>query len=508
MKILNIIFSRTILVFLSFLAQFGMLFYFALRPSNYYYLADVLSLALSFIAILHMISKNQCPEFKLPWLLILISFPVVGLILYILFANRKLSKTQIAKIRKTKENMLSAQIPVRDKHDVKELLGDNYPIERYLVNVTGTDGHINNKVTYFTSGEDFFEDLKQSLSTAKDFIFMEYFIIAYGKMWNQIHAILREKIREGVEVRIMYDDIGSLGRVKTDFFKSLEKEGIRCVKFNPFRPILSGIHNNRDHRKITVIDGIIGYTGGLNIADEYINATHPHGHWKDTAIKICGSGVVNFTSMFLEMFDAAKGQVSDYKRYLHIECPKYEEAGFVHVFGDSPSPFDKEMVGESTFINLINSAKDYVFITTPYIVIDYALTSALRNAALRGIDVRIVTPHIPDKKIVFNVTRSHYKRLLEAGVKIYEYTPGFVHAKNVIVDDRLAFVGTINLDYRSLAHHFECGAILYDTPCIEDIKKDFDGIFKVSEEKTLQNFKMNKFVGVMNKMLAIFFPML
>ncbi len=508
MKFINIIFSRTILVFLSFLVQFGALFYFALKPSNYFYIVEMISFFLSFFAIIHMISKHQCPEFKLPWLLILISFPIVGLLLYLMFANRKLSKKQIRNIKKTKENMLSAQIPIHDKHQVKELLGDHFPIEQYLVNVNGTHGHMNNKVTYFNSGEDFFEDLKESLSKAKDFIFMEYFIIAYGKMWNQIHAILREKIRQGVEIRIMYDDIGSLGRVKTDFFKTLEKEGIRCVKFNPFRPIMSGIHNNRDHRKITVIDGVVGYTGGVNIADEYINVTHPHGHWKDSAIKICGSGVVNFTAMFLEMFDGATNQVSDYKRYLHIDCPKYEESGFVHVFGDSPSPFDKEMVGEGTFINVINTAKEYVFITTPYIVIDYALMTALRNAALRGLDVRIVAPHIPDKKIVFNVTRSHYKMLLDAGVKIYEYTPGFVHAKNVIVDDKLAFVGTINLDYRSLAHHFECGALLYDTPCIVDIKNDFDNLFKVSEEKTKQNFKMNKFVSIMNSILAIFFPML
>ncbi len=508
MRYLNILFSRTILVFLSFLLQFGALFYFVMKPSNYYYLLQFISLVLSFLAIIHMISKHQCPEFKLPWLLILISFPIVGLILYLLFANRRLSKKQIRDMQKTKENMYSALIPVHDKHGVKDFLSQDYSLEQYLVNVTGTHGHLDNKTTYFSSGEDFFAELKESLSQAKDFIFMEYFIIAYGKMWNQIHTILREKTRQGVEVRIIYDDIGSLGRVKTDFFKTLEKEGIQCVKFNPFRPIMSGIHNNRDHRKITVIDGTVAFTGGINIADEYINATHPYGHWKDSAIKICGSAVTTFTAMFLEMFDAATLRVSDYKRYLHIPYPKYEEQGFVHLFGDAPSPFDKEMVGEGTFINIINSAKEYVFITTPYIVIDYALMSALRNAALRGIDVRIVAPHIPDKKIVFNVTRSHYKMLLDAGVKIYEYTPGFIHAKNVIADDKIAFVGTINLDYRSLAHHFECGALLYGAPCISDIKNDFDGVFKVSEEKTLENFKMNKIISLLNSVLAIFFPML
>lgn len=508
MRYLNILFSRTILVVISFLVQFGAIFYFVFKPSNYFYIVEMVSLILSFVAAIHMISKNQCPEFKLPWLLILISFPIVGLLLYIMFANRKLSKRQIQSIRKTKQNMLSAQIPIHDRHEVKKLLDTYHPLEQYLVSVTGTHGHLDNKVTYFSSGEDFFEDLKKSLSQAKEFIFMEYFIIAYGKMWNQIHAILREKIRQGVEVRIMYDDIGSLGRLKTDFHKTLEKEGIKCVKFNPFRPIMSGIHNNRDHRKITVIDGKIGYTGGINIADEYINATHPYGHWKDSAIKICGSGVVNFTAMFLEMFDSATNTVSDYNRYLYIPCPKFEDQGYVHCFGDSPSPFDKELVGEGTIINIINSAKEYVFITTPYIVIDYALMTALRTAALRGIDVRIVAPHIPDKKIVFNVTRSHYKHLLEAGVKIYEYTPGFIHAKNIIADDKLAFVGTINLDYRSLAHHFECGALLCGSPCIVDIKNDFNNLFKVSEEKTEENFKINKFVRVMNSILAIFFPML
>ncbi len=508
MRIIKILFSRTILVFLAFLIQFGALFYFSFYPSNYFYIVEIISLALSFVAISHMISKKQCAEFKLPWLLVLLVFPITGLILYLIFANRKLSKRQIREIRKTKELIKNAQIPMHDRHSIKDFLNSDYDLEQYLINTTNTFGHLDNDITYFSSGEEFFSDLKATLKTAKNFIFMEYFVVAYGKMWNDIHEILKQKVREGVDVRLIYDDIGSLGRVKVNFFKSLKKEGIDCVKFNPFRPIMSGIHNNRDHRKITVIDGIIGYTGGINIADEYINRTHPHGHWKDSAIKICGSAVTSLTAMFLEMFDSATSQISNYREYLHLTTPKFEGQGFVHLFGDSPSPFDKEMVGEGIFTSIINNAKNYIFITTPYLVIDYALNSALRNAALRGVDVRIITPHIPDKKIVFNVTRSHYKSLLEAGVKIYEYTPGFMHSKTVICDDNLAFVGTINFDYRSLVHHFECGALIYKSPCIEHIKKDIDVTIKVSEEKNLQNFKMNKLVSIFNSLLAIFFPLL
>ena len=508
MRFIRIIFSRTLLVILSILAQFAFLIYFIYRPTENVYIFQTVCMILSFFAFLHLVSKNSFAEFKLPWMFLLLVFPIMGLILYLLFANRKLSARQIKSLRKAKEQMKNATLPTHDKRAVKDFLEDDLGLEQYLINTADSYGHLNNKAIYFPSGESFFEDIKKELVRAEKFIFLEYFVVAKGKMWKEIHQILVDKAKAGVDVRIIYDDIGSLGRVSTKFYKHLRKEGIKAVKFSPFKPIISGVHNNRDHRKIAVIDGVVGYSGGINIADEYINHTHPHGHWKDSAIKIQGSAVANLTTMFLETYDSETKTISDYKKFLYVHNQEYNDAGYVHPFADSPKPFCDEAIGEGVIINILNNAKKYVYITTPYLVIDYTLTTALRNASLRGVDVRIITPSIPDKKIVFNVTRSHYKHLLDSGVKIFEYTPGFIHAKNIISDDKIAMVGTINLDYRSLAHHFECAVLLYKAPCIKDIKKDFDATFEVSKEITTDNFKMSKFVSLVNSTLAIFFPLL
>ncbi len=507
MRFLKILFSRTFLVVLGFIIQFAFIFWFAFVPTNYFYFFHIICIILSFIAFLDVINKNQPAEFKLPWLFILLVFPVLGLFLYITFAKKSLSKRQIKNISLTIERIKAVRLQLED-NAVKDFLDDAYGIEKYLTNVNGDYGHLGNKITYIPTGEDFFIKLLSAIKKAKKFIFLEYFIIADGKIWSDIHLELLKKVEQGVEVRIIYDDIGSLGRVSAKFYKKLAKQGIKCVKFNPFRPILSGIHNNRDHRKITVIDGLIGFTGGINIADEYANLVSPNGYWKDCAIKIEGSAVADLTEMFLTTFDANSKQVSDYKTYLQVPYKTFNDGGFVHIFGDVPSPFDNKLVGENTFINLINQAKKSVCITTPYLIIDYTLENALKNASLRGIEVKIITPNIPDKKIVFNVTRSHYGKLIDSGVKIFEYSPGFMHAKTILIDDELAFVGTINLDYRSFVHHFECGAILYKCPCIKKIKKDLEETLDKSININKENYKMNKFAVLINSLLALFFPML
>lgn len=361
----------------------------------------------------------------------------------------------------------------------------------------------------------FLKDLLIELKRAKKFIFMEYFIIKPGMMWDSIHEVLIDKVKENVDVRIIYDDIGSLGYLESDYYKKLQKEGIKCYKFNPFYPILSGIYNNRDHRKITIIDGKIAYTGGINIGDEYINLKSPYGHWKDSAIKLNGPAVNNLTKMFLEMYNSISKNEEDIEKYIKLNIEENNnnldnintDYGFVHPFGDGPKPIYKEQIAENNFINMINNAKKYVYITTPYLIIDYNLTTSLRSAALKGVDVRIITPHIPDKKIIFNLTRSSYKYLLEAGVKIYEYTPGFIHQKSLIVDDNLAFVGTVNFDYRSLVHHYECGVILYNTDSIKDIYIDIKNIIDESQEITLSNFKMRKIDKLISIILFIFSPL-
>ncbi len=506
MKIFKLLFSKIIVIVLLFLVQVALIF-LAFTFLEIFPIFQLFSVLISLMIFLHIVNKKESPEFKIPWLVLLAVVPFFTIMVYILFANTKMSKKDSSRL-KTIQNE-TTKLATQNKGDCLPFLDDNFGLENYLINNRCFKGSTNSRVTYFKIGEDFWKDLLTELKKAKKYIFMEYFIIHEGQMWNSIHEILVQKVQEGVEVRLMYDDLGSVGAVKSGFCKKLQKEGIQCYKFNPFRPVVSGVHNNRDHRKITVIDGEVGYTGGVNIGDEYINAINRFGHWKDTAIKVEGGAVDNLLALFLELYDMnAKSSKDDFEKYFVNEHQVFDNAGYIHPFGDGPKPIYDEQIGENNYINLINAAKRYCYITTPYLILDYNLTTALRNAAFRGVDVRIITPHIPDKKMVFNITRSNYPYLLKTGVKIYEYTPGFIHAKMLLADDQIAFVGTINLDYRSLVHHYECGAIMYKTPCISDIKDDFTEIMKVSQEVTLTNFKMSKSALLLNAIIGMFSPLL
>jgi cardiolipin synthase len=311
---------------------------------------------------------------------------------------------------------------------------------------------------------------------------MEYHAIEDKESFGGIKEILIQKAKEGVEVRIIYDDVGSIGFINPKFIKNMETYGIHCRVFNPIVPALNIFMNNRDHRKITVIDGEIGFTGGYNLADEYFNITHPYGHWKDSGIKLTGDAVNSLTCMFLEMWNVIDNTDKDYGSYL----PKYDfkayDKGYVAPYADCP--LDGEAVGENVYMNIVKNAKRYVYFTTPYLIITDEMQRELSQAAKRGVDVRIITPGIPDKKLVYQVTRSYYAGLVKNGVRIYEYTPGFIHAKQCICDDEVATVGTINLDFRSLYFHFENGTYLYKCSAIGDIKKDFDDTFPICTEVT------------------------
>ena len=509
MKLLKLLFSRGAIIALAIIVQLllPIVVYFTINNDIFDAIFTLVCDVLAVIAVFIIMKKKQFAEYKLPWLFLFIVFPLLGIILYAMFGNKKLSRKQ-RKMQRLALKSINISKPESDTEEqLKDCFGDDYSVSKYLETVTGHKAHLNNRTTYFSCGEDFFNDFNEQLKKATKFIFLEYFIIGKGKIWDEILKTLVKKANEGVEVRILYDDIGSLGRISVNFPRQMKNLSIHCVKFNPFLPIPSRMHNNRDHRKITVIDGKVAYTGGINIGDEYANIKSPYGYWKDVAIKVEGSAVVDFTCLFLQMYDGAKNKLSHYHRYLATDYEVFEDEGAVQVFGDSPKPFDDEMIGENNFLNLINNAKKSIFIATPYLIIDYTLTTALRNASLRGVDVTIITPHIPDKKIIFWITRSHYRHLMDAGIKIYEYTPGFMHAKTVLVDDKLAFIGTINFDYRSLAHHFECGAILYKSPCIMDIKKDFENSIAVSEKVDSSTFKMSKFTRLINTMLSAFFSL-
>lgn len=503
------LFSKIFISALVLFLQFALFLSVLLFAEQYLAVLQIVNTVFGVIIFLIIIGKKESPEFKLPWMFLMLTVPLFGIVVYCLFANSRMpTKFYRRMLESTCLCKKYAELTPAENEDIKTTLCDDYGIESYLRRNAFSRGHLNNRVTYFPLGEDFYKDLLVELEKAEKFIFMEYFIIDHGQMWGAILDILKAKARGGVEVRVMYDDIGCAGLLKGNYYKQLRKFGINCVKFNRFLPVVSGIHNNRDHRKITVIDGKVGYTGGINLADEYINAVKRFGHWKDTAVKIQGSAVGSLTALFLQMFDSTAKCLSVYPKYLDIAYEQFDDEGYINFFGDGPKPIYDEMVGANNYINIINSAKKYVYITTPYLIPDYNLLSALRNAAFRGIDVRIITPHIPDKKIVFNMTRSNYRHLLKSGVKIYEYTPGFVHAKSIIADGKAAFVGTVNLDYRSLVHHYECGAVMYGTPCIKDIEKDFADTFEKSREITLENFKMGIVPSFLNAILNIFAPML
>ena len=334
---------------------------------------------------------------------------------------------------------------------------------------------------------------------------MEYFIIEEGKMWNPVLDVLKEKAAQGVEVRVLYDDIGCAGKLKTGYFKTLRSFGIKCKKFNTITLRPSGVFNNRDHSKITVIDGVIGYMSGINFADEYINEKPLFGKWKDTGVRLSGKSVATLSALFLTMFDyKEKVLPDDYSAYFPKKYPTFAETGGIIPFGCGPlEPYDYQ-VGRTAIISLLASAKQRIYITTPYIIIDHEFLNAISTASLRGVDVKVITPHVPDKKFIHAMTKSAYPTLLKNGVSVYEYTPGFMHAKQILVDDKAAFVGTINLDYRSLAHHFECGAVICNSPVIGEIQKDFDEVLAVSKKILPTTYKQSRLTRLALSAFAMF----
>ncbi len=361
----------------------------------------------------------------------------------------------------------------------------------YLTQAAGYPLYQHTASRYYSLGERLFSDLIRDLEKAEHYIFLEYFIVEEGLMWDTIRDILAEKARAGVDVRMIYDDIGCVLTLPTHYYRQMNALGIKCRAFNPFIPVLSARLNNRDHRKILVIDGQIAYTGGINLADEYINVYEKYGHWKDNGIRLEGDAVWSFTVMFLTFWDyltdAAVGE-QDYIPFLpHVYHPdEFASDGYVLPYADSP--LDTQSIAKNVYLQIINSATKYVYINTPYLVLDYELTTALCMAAQSGVDVRIAVPHIPDKWYVFAVTRANYPILLRHGVKIYEYTPGFLHAKSFVSDDTTAVVGSINLDYRSLYLHFECAVWLYQTSTIKDIKADFIHTLTCCQEITIDEY--------------------
>ncbi len=468
--LLHLIFSRTGIVTLLLLLQIGALVLLFLRFQEYSVHYYSISAALSACMVLYLLNSDTDPNAKITWLVILLLAPIAGTLLYFYIQNDVGHRALRARMRHINAHSLRA-IPPEEDAPLPGHRPEDVGLARFLRNAGGFPAYDGSDVRYFPLGEQFLPALLTDLENAREYIFLEYFIIDNGQMWDAIEDVLARKARQGVEVRVMYDGTCEFTRLPHSFPEYLKTLGIRCRVFARVRPFVSTHYNYRDHRKIAIIDGKVAYTGGVNLADEYINKIHPFGHWKDTAIRVEGPAVRSFLLMFLQLWQVEDRKLT-FAPYLSRPIPPADKAaGRVIPYGDCP--LDDRPVGEWVYTHILNNAREYVHIMTPYLILGHELESALKFAAQRGVEVSIILPGIPDKTAPFALAKSHYSALTAAGVKIYEYTPGFLHAKSFVSDGCRAVVGTVNLDYRSLSHHFECGAYLLDVPCIGEIEEDF-----------------------------------
>ncbi|MGN1346659.1 MAG: cardiolipin synthase [Eubacteriales bacterium] len=470
----------------------------------YFYL---LAWATEVACVVNIIASDDNPDYKIPWLLFVLILPIAGFMLYFIFYSRTLQKRFIRRLNTMKNRGYQKD----DEQLFTQMREENpraYSQAKMLCNISDAHLFTDTKQTYFPLGDDVYQNMLDDLAGARKFIYLEYFIIEEGKFWNSILDVLKEKAKQGVEVRVLYDDVGCMCTLPGDYPKTLRSYGIQATPFSRLRGAADSEFNNRSHRKILVIDGNIGYTGGINLADEYINEMVKYGHWKDTAVRLEGEAVWELTKLFLVDFGINVRKLPDDRNDLYPSCQNGGEPGYMVPFGDGPNPIYTRRVGKSVIQNMLYGATKSVYMTTPYLIIDNDLCQDIENTALRGVDVKIIVPHIPDKKIVFGMTRSFYKRLMDAGVAIYEYKPGFIHAKSYLADDEIAMIGTINLDYRSLVHHFENGVWMYNCSLVRDLRSDFDDTLAKSIRITPEMLKTNVIQKSIRSIVRIFAPML
>ena len=544
-KILRVLFSRYTLCALIILLDLSLLIYLGVKAYAYSLLFLILSGVVTVAVFLSLINRDANPEFKITWLVVLFIIPTFGAVLYLLFYSRRLTKSEAKFARK-----LSSAV----KENIRST-GDDGESLACLDLLSGISGSAAGRAhallrddilslvcredcEYYPSGEELYSALLSVLKSAEKYIFLEYFIVEEGEMWQGIYDILKEKVKCGVEVRMLYDDIGSMSTLPSGFDKRLRAEGISCYRFARVRPTLSSSLQNRDHRKIAVIDGRAAFTGGVNIADEYINKRVRFGHWKDGGISVFGMAARAFARFFLAQYDLTVRDISDYGKYLpkpdthpyienSDETPEKAEnhrtgtvefkgsaeklctdKGFLVPFCDGPAPIFPAAVGKNIFLNTIHSANKYLYITTPYLIIDYEMTEALKSAVGRGVDVRIITPAAADKKLVKIMTKNSYSYLTKAGVRIFEYSPGFIHEKLLVQDGESAIVGTINLDYRSLVHHFEDGVFVYGSESVSAMRDGFLDTESKSREILPKNARLRFHERIIRDLIRIFAPLL
>ncbi|MBQ2696263.1 MAG: cardiolipin synthase [Clostridia bacterium] len=503
----QLLLRQRVFVVLMLLLQVGLMVMMVYSSSQTYRWVYNLLNIMSLVVVLHVISTGTRASYKLLWSIVILLFPLFGGLMYLLIRLQGMTITLRNRLETAEKslNLLLARNP-----EVQERFLKEYPEYagqcRYLTKYCKFSLYEGETVTYLSPGEEKFKALLTVLEQAEKFIFLEYFIVQEGKMWNTILDVLVRKAKEGVDVRLIYDDMGCFMLLPHDYEKYLQKKGIRCVVFNKFRPVLSTLQNNRDHRKIAVIDGKWAFTGGINLADEYINEVRRFGHWKDASVMITGRAVESYTFMFLSMWQALTGEKAEAEKHFYVPKKAAWADGYVIPYCDSP--IDSEYVGEQVYLNVINGAKKSLYIQTPYLIVDDSLISALILAAKKGVDVKILTPGIPDKWYVHMTTRSYYRELLSGGVQIFEYAPGFIHSKIMVADDTVATIGTVNLDCRSLYLHFECGMWLCGNSEIPVMKEDFLKTLKKCKQIKPSDCRVGFFRRLLQNLLRLFAPLM
>lgn len=508
-RISKILKNRLVFVGLAILLQILWWVVFVCRLTSYSVFINTFFRLVSIGILLYLIRKDENSAYKIAWIILIMGAPLFGGILYVMVGNKKPGKRLAVKMAAVKMEMKDA---LAQNRPLLEEIREKDPAVAGNIHYIGEFGAYpvwkNTEATYFSLGEEMFAAMLEDLRKARHYIFLEYFIIQEGLMWDWILEILEQKVKEGVDVRLIYDDVGCVSLLPFHYDAMMEQKGIKCIAFNRFVPFISLVMNNRDHRKIMVIDGHTAYNGGINLADEYINKKVRFGHWKDTGVRLHGEAVFNFTLMFLEVWNAFRAPDLDYEIFRpHRWHPEpFAEDGYAVPYADTP--LDNEALGENVYINILNQARDYVYIATPYLLISDEMENALCLAAKRGVDVRILMPGIPDKPTVFFMAKSYYPPLLKAGVQIYEYTPGFVHAKSYVCDDRIATVGTINMDFRSLYLHFECGTFLYDCRAVLDVKKDMEECFPKCHQVSVGDCRQGMIGNMFTSVLRVLAPLM
>lgn len=496
-RIIKFLTGRLCIIGIMILVQVAWIVLFLVDVSRRYYFVTIILNLIALAIAFSIVRQWSNPSSKLSWCFFIMAVPIVGVPVYLIFGRPGLTKGTRRRMDAVNARILpylkedeALTGRLRKEHPQAAIQSD------YIWNASHNPVCAHTSSRYFACGEDMFAAMIPDIMRARKYIFLEYFILDQGEMFDTLVDALAKKAAEGVDVRFIYDDFGCISTMPTHFYRKLQERGIKCAAFNPARPVMSIIMNHRDHRKILVVDGEVGYTGGINIADEYINKIERFGYWKDTGIRLEGTAVWSFAVMFLEMWDYIVNGVSTYEKYMPDAGfqKQIPTSGYVQPYDDTP--LDNENVGENVYLNMIGRATKYVYIYTPYLILDQEMIVALSNAAKSGVDVRIVTPGIPDKKMVYMLTRAHYAKLLENGVRIYEYTPGFLHAKCFVCDDEYATVGSINLDYRSLYLHFECGVFLYRAPAVAQVYEDVINTLTVSREVSLADCQRKHPLGM------------